>query len=170
MTSDRIQVGRVIGVHGVLGEVAVRTSGDTPEGLARYTTLFYVPRRGEEKRLDVESSRVHRGVALVKFLQVATRDEAEALVGGLLEIERADLKPADEGRHYVVDVIGLPVFSTEGVPIGTVRDVFETGANDVFVLDVAGREVLVPVVDHVVKEIDTVGKRIVIEVLEGLLD
>lgn len=170
MTSGRIEMGRVIGAHGVGGEVAVRTTGDDPLGLERYETLVWVPRRGEERRLDVESCRVHKGVALVKFAGVSTRDEAEGLVGGVLVLPREDLVPAEEGRHYVVDLIGLPVVSTSGEPIGTVKEVFETGANDVFVLDVAGREVLIPVVDHVVKDIDTVGRKIVIEVLEGLLD
>jgi 16S rRNA processing protein RimM len=109
-------------------------------------------------------------VALVKFRGVNRREDAEDLVGGTVNVPREELKPAEEGRHYVVDLIGLPVQTTTGELVGNVKDVLETGANDVFVLDVNGREVLIPVVDHVVKEIDMAGRKIVIEVMEGLLD
>ena len=160
----------MVGAHGIAGEVAVRTTGDTPEGIGRYTSVTWTPIRGAERRVTIASCRVHKGVALVRFNEVTTRDEAEGFVGGTLSVPRDELAPAAEGRHYVVDLIGLPVVSTSGEPIGTVKEVFETGANDVFVVDVGGREVLVPAVDHIVKDIDVKGRRIVIEVLEGLLD
>jgi 16S rRNA processing protein RimM len=170
-SESRVALGRVIGVHGLAGEVAIRASGDSPEGIARYEVVTWAPAlQGEEHRLDIESCRIHKGVALVKFRGVNSRDEAEELVGGTLTVPRGDLKPADEGRHYVVDLIGLPVETTTGEAVGSITDVIETGANDVFVLDVNGREVLIPVVDHIVKKIDMTGRKIVIEVMEGLLD
>jgi 16S rRNA processing protein RimM len=170
-SESRIALGRVIGVHGLAGEVAVRASGDSPEGIARYEVVTWAPAlRGEERRLVIEASRIHKGVALVKFRGVNRREDAEDLVGGTVNVPREELKPAEEGRHYVVDLIGLPVQTTTGELVGNVKDVLETGANDVFVLDVNGREVLIPVVDHVVKEIDMAGRKIVIEVMEGLLD
>src|SRR5512140_2367742 len=151
---ERIELGRVIGVHGLAGEVAVRTTGDSPEGLGRYAALTLVRPRGVEVRLDVESCRVHKGVALVKFSQTANADEAEELVGGTLVLPRGELKRPAEGRHYVADLIGVMVETTGGEPVGAVEEVSETGANDVFVVRVGEREVLIPVVDHVVKEID----------------
>jgi 16S rRNA processing protein RimM len=160
----------VVGVHGISAEMAVRTTGDSPEGICRYHSLTWTPVRGGERQVTIASCRVHKGVALVHFNEVTTRDEAEEFVGGTLSVPREDLLPAAEGRHYIVDLIGLPVVSTKGEPIGTVKEVFETGANDVFIVDAGGREVLVPAVDHIVKEIDVPGRRIVIEVLEGLLE
>jgi 16S rRNA processing protein RimM len=167
---DRIEMGRVVGVHGLTGEVAVRTTGDDPQGLGRYKSLSWVRERGGEKLLSVESCRVHKGLALLKFTEIDSRNDAETLVGGRLELPRGDLLPAAEGRHYVVDLIGLEIVSTAGDSLGRVREVLETGANDVLVVDHDGREVLVPLVDHVVREIDTARGRIVIEVLDGLFD
>jgi len=169
-SENEIPLGRVIGIHGLSGEVAVRTTGDTPEGLGRYAEVTWEPPRGAPRRLRIEGCRVHKGVALVTFGDVTDADTAEALVGGTLKVTRRDLPPAEEGRHYVVDLIGIKVESAQGEPIGVVTEVIETGANDVFVVDAGGREVLIPSVDHVVKEIDMTGRRMVIEVLPGLLD
>jgi 16S rRNA processing protein RimM len=70
----------------------------------------------------------------------------------------------------VADLIGLRVETTDGRTVGLVRDVLETGANDVYAVDVEGREVLIPAVDHVVRLIDVENGRVVIEAMEGLLD
>lgn len=170
MDSGFIELGRIIGVHGLAGEVVVRTTGDSPEGIGRYAALLWRPARGAERRLEVESSRVHRGKALVRFAGVGDRDRAQELVGGGLGLPRAMLRPAGDERHYVVDLIGLAVETTDGRRVGTVRDVMETGANDVFAVDAGGREVLIPAVDHIVRLVDVAGGRIVIEAIEGLIE
>jgi 16S rRNA processing protein RimM len=170
MDSGFIELGRVVGVHGLAGEVVTRTTGDSPEGIGRYSTLFWRPVRGAERRLEVESCRVHRGKALLRIAGVGSREEALALVGGGLGVPREMLQPAGDGRHYVADMVGLAVETTDGRRVGTVREVMETGANDVYVVDADGREILVPAVDHVVRQVDVAGGRIVIEAIEGLLD
>jgi 16S rRNA processing protein RimM len=170
MVNGFIELGRIIGVHGMAGEVVVRTTGDSPEGIGRYPALLWRPARGAERRLVVESWRVHRGKALVRFAGVGGREQAQELVGGGLGVTRETLQPAGDGRHYVVDMIGLAVETTDGRRVGTVRDVIDTGANDVFAVDADGREILIPAVDHIVRQLDVAGGRIVIEAIEGLLD
>jgi 16S rRNA processing protein RimM len=109
-------------------------------------------------------------MALVKFRGYSDRARAEELIGGSLKIPRERLKPAGPDRYYIADLIGLSVETAEGRRIGVVRDVLQTGANDVYVVDVEGREVLVPAVDHVVKSIDLARGRLVIDLVDGLLD
>ena len=75
-----------------------------------------------------------------------------------------------ENEFYYRDVIGCEVFLTDGVRIGVIEEIIATGANDVFVVRGDGKEVLVPVIEDVVKEIDIEGKRVVIEAIPGLLD
>lgn len=170
MDSGWIELGRIVGVHGLAGEVVVRTTGDSPDGIGRYASLQWRPVRGDERTLDVESLRVHRGMALLRFAGVGDREQAQELVGGGLGVPRAVLRPPGEDRHYVVDLIGLAVETGDGRRVGTVRDVIETGANDVYAVDAGDREILIPAVDHIVRRVDVAGGRIVIEAIAGLLD
>jgi 16S rRNA processing protein RimM len=95
---------------------------------------------------------------------------AEPLKGKNVFADENDLPPPAENEFYYRDVIGCEVFLTDGVRIGVVEDIIATGANDVFVVRGEGKEVLVPVIEDVVKEIDVEGKRVIIEAIPGLLD
>jgi 16S rRNA processing protein RimM len=95
---------------------------------------------------------------------------AEPLVGKSVFADENDLPPPGENEFYYRDVIGCEVFLTDGTRLGAIEDIIATGANDVFVVRGAGKEVLVPVIEDVVKEIDAASKRVVIEAIPGLLD
>lgn len=173
-----ITLGIVIGGFGLRGEVIVKVTGDSPEGLGRYESFFWSPGSVSPGPPDPEKSRtvtpewvrVHKGKALIRFRGVTRREEAEPLIGGLLWLPRSALKPAGEDRFYVVDLIGLNVETTSGETIGPIRDVLENPANDIFVVDAGGREVLIPHVGTIVKEVNLAAGRVVIEPLPGLLD
>ena len=166
-----VDLGTVVTVHGLRGEVVVQTAGDGPEGITRYGGLYWFPPGGAAgKPVTIEEFRVHRGMALLKIEGVDGREEALEYVGGRIRVRRTALVPLEDGRYYVIDLIGLNVETTDGRSIGPVRDVLETGANDVYVVDHDGREVLIPAVDTIVKSIDVAGGTIVIEAMEGLLD
>ncbi len=170
MDSRWVDVGTVVSIHGLAGELVVRTAADDPEAPTRYRTMHWYTRDGSEKEMTVESSRIHKGMALIKFRGVDDRDEAQEFVGGRFRVRREELVPLEEGRFYVVDLIGLSVETTDGRKIGPVRDVLQTGANDVYVIDYEGREVLIPAVDAIVKSVDPSSGKIVIEAMDGLLD
>jgi 16S rRNA processing protein RimM len=95
---------------------------------------------------------------------------AEPLKGKNVFADEAELPPPGENEFYFRDVIGCEVFLTDGRRIGIVEDIIPTGANDVFVVRDEGKEVLVPVIEDVVKEIDVASRRVVIEEVPGLLD
>ena len=95
---------------------------------------------------------------------------AEPLRGKNVFADERDLPPPAENEFYYRDVIGCEVFLTDGRRIGTVDEIIATGANDVFVVRDEGKEVLVPVIEDVVKEIDVAAKRVVIDAIPGLLD
>lgn len=181
MVDDKtpITLGIVVGAFGLRGEVVVKVTGDTPEGLSRYASFFWSPGSGAPAPADPEKSRpvtpewvrAHKGKALVRFKGVTHRVQAEALIGGLIWLPRAELKPVDEAdRFYIVDLIGLLVETTAGEPVGRIREVLENPANDIFVVEADGREVLIPHVGHIVKRVDPAGGKVVIEPMPGLLD
>lgn len=95
---------------------------------------------------------------------------AEALIGKTVFADESDLPPLEENEFYYRDVIGCEVFLTDNTRVGIVEDIIVTGANDVFVVRGGGKEVLVPVIEDVVKELDPAAKRIVIDPMPGLLD
>ena len=95
---------------------------------------------------------------------------AEELIGKNVFVDESELPPPEENEFYYRDIIGCEVFLTDGTLLGVIEDILATGANDVFVVRGEGKEVLVPVIEDVVKEIDAASKRVVIEAIPGLLD
>ena len=166
-------LGRVIGVHGLAGDVVIRTENDDPMNIARYPRLQWLEpasRRSKDRSLELEACRIHRGAALVRFAGITDRDGAEELVGGTLAIPRSELLPAPEGTVYVADLIGITVVTTGGDTVGPLTAVYPGSGHDVYGVTKDGREVLIPAVEPIVVELDMDARRLVIDPPEGLLD
>lgn len=117
----------------------------------------------------IGSLRSQNSFFLITFDGVFDIDAASRYEDSVLLIER-DSVPLEEGEFFYDQIIGLSVITTEGAVIGVVADIFETGSNDVYVVRQDDREYLIPAIRDVVKGIDVENKRIVIQVMEGLLD
>jgi 16S rRNA processing protein RimM len=157
-------VGRVVAPFGVRGEMRVALETEFPERLAR-RPLYLGP---ERRLMRVERVRMHQRDALVKLASIETPEAAAELRGAELYIAQEDAAPLPPGRYYLHQIIGLPVWTTTGERYGEVRDVLSRPANDVYVVQHEGREVLMPAISDVVKAIDLDAGRIVIEVVPGL--
>ena len=118
----------------------------------------------------VEVAQLGRGTLRLMLEGVTDANLAEALRGKNVFADERDLPPPGENEFYFRDVIGCEVMLTNGERIGVVEDIIVTGANDVFVVRGEGKEVLVPAIEDVVKQIDVASKRVVIEAIPGLLD
>lgn len=166
-----IAVGEILSPHGVRGEVKVRPLTDFPE---RFYLLETVQVKLGEKMLQyrIEECRVLQHEVIIKFAGVCDRDAAATLRGGLIEIPPEEVMPLPEGHYYVFQLLGLPVYTVEGELVGRLKDVLPTGANDVYVVTDSrtNREILVPAIKEVIKEVDLDGEKIIINPLPGLLD
>ena len=127
MGSDLIQVGRVAGAFGVRGEVRITSFTAEPLALLDYKAL---KREDGSPGLTLTSGRVAKGGVVVRAKEVETRDQAEALRGLKLYIDRAALPAPDEDEFYVTDLIGLAVVTADGEALGTVKSVQDFGAGD----------------------------------------
>jgi 16S rRNA processing protein RimM len=148
----QLMVGRAIGTHGLIGEVKVLLTTDEPENLLNVNQLLV----GEQRvPYTVESIRFHKGMALIAFEEIADVDAAEALRGSALRISGADVRPLAENEYYLYQVVGIEVRTESGEVIGTVTDVIETGANNVFVVTPTdgGKELLFPSIPDVVVDL-----------------
>jgi 16S rRNA processing protein RimM len=163
---ERVAVGRINAPWGVRGHVKVTPLTANPERIAEGATVYL---RGAPTR--IEEVKTPRGYPVVLFQGVRGLDDAEMLRGEVLEIDESDLPPLPEDEYYVHDLIGLPVSTTDGRDLGEVADVLQTGSNDVYVVRRPGaRDVLIPVLEGIVVDVDLQAARILVEPVPGLLE
>lgn len=169
---DYVAVGTITRPHGVRGEVRVMPVDTDVDRLLELSAVYCSPPKGgERRRFVVVRARPDRGAALMTLGGVDTRDAAEGLRGWLVEIPGAWVKPLPPDRYYVFELVGCRVETVAGEHLGEVVDVLATGANDVYVVeDDRGRQVLIPAVRAMVKEVDVAAGRIVIDPWPGLID
>lgn len=164
----RITIGKIIAPHGVRGEVKVLPLTDFPE---RFQNMKSIWLDLQGTALDVEKVRVVNDTILVKFKGTDDRDMAEKLRNGLLQVMPDELTPLPEGHFYRFQIIGLAVFDPAGLPLGSVSDILETGANDIYVVkNGQGKELLIPALKKTVHSIDIAAGRMVVEIPPGLSD
>jgi 16S rRNA processing protein RimM len=164
---DFLVVAQVLAPHGIRGEVKCRIVTDFPnKRFKRGSTLFV-----DGVSCTLQAARVQGQTALLKFEGIADRDAAERLRGKAVQIKLDDAVALPKGQFYWHQVIGLQVQDAmTGDSLGTITDILETGANDVYVATTnTGGEFLIPAIKDVVKDIDPAQGRVLIAPLPGML-
>lgn len=163
-----LEIGKIVGTHGIRGEVRIDPWCDSPEFLCAFRTL-YLDAQGTQA--IAVSARPHKHIALVKIKGVDSIEDAERLRGRVVYMNRDDIT-LGEGVNFVQDLIGLDVRDADdGSSYGTLTDVLRTGANDVYeVTAPGGSKTLVPVIDEVVISRDVDGGCVLIRPMKGLFD
>jgi 16S rRNA processing protein RimM len=162
-----VAVGRIARAHGIRGEVAVQPLTEVESRFSPGSVLGLE----DGRKLTVAASRPHQNRLLVRFKEIADRNAAEALRGEVLVVPASDSPTiADDDRFWVREIVGLEVVTGDGRVVGRIRDVLGNPANDVWVVDAGGRDVLIPAIRDVVVEVDRDAGRVVINELPGLLD
>ncbi|MDU2065168.1 MAG: ribosome maturation factor RimM [Sporomusaceae bacterium] len=165
MRPEFISVGKIVAPHGVRGDLRIMALTDD---LARFEKLQHVFLE-QTTKLTIESVKYHKGSVLLKFKEHASRNDVESLRGKLLYITQDQLIPLPEGRYYHFDLIGLSVYDEAGQLLGTLKDILETGSNDVYVVeaeDVQSKPILVPALKKVVKSIDLTEQKMIVKLQE----
>lgn len=179
-------LGRVVGAHGLRGEVRVRSFGDGIGGLMAQGVVWLVresapPASGDSPVVDLtggvtraevrDRGAGRSGEVRLSLAGVSDRSAAEALRGCLVIVPAAALEALPEGEFYWHQLIGCRVKGSDGTDVGTVCELLETGAHDVLVVeDDEGRRHLIPAADELLHEIDVERGEIIVELLPGLLD
>ena len=150
---SRVVLGRVSGLFGVQGWVKVYSHTEPRENIATYRN-WHLQCNGEWQSVRVEQGRRHGKGVVVKLAGIEDRDQAAALIGCDIAIERDQLPPLPRGEYYWTDLEGLRVVTLEGTELGRVSHLFATGANDVMVVQ-GERERMLPFVQpDVVRRVD----------------
>lgn len=165
MKSNLLKAGKIVNTHSLRGEVRIYPYCDDAEFLCEFESLYV-----ESEIMDVVSSRVHKGQALVKFDGINSINDAEKLVGSIVYIDKDEVE-LEEGRYFIEDIKGLDVYDVDTNELyGKVINVIETGANDVFEVKNDEKILLVPKIDDVIKEIDLEKGIILIKPIKGLFE
>lgn len=166
---DLVEVGRVVGVHGVKGEIKVLLYGTLPE--FRWDSVFLdggdKGRAGRSFR--VLNVRAHKNILIFALDGCRDRDLAGTLVGMDVHVRRDELPEPAPDEYYHHDLIGMGVDSDDGRELGRITGIISTGGNDVFEVEGPYGEVLVPVIEKTIVTVDLTNKKVVVRLLEGLL-
>lgn len=159
----RIVIGKIVAPHGVRGDIRIMPLTEKPEQFLDLDYLFLK----DNRKLTIKNARFHKRMVLVTTEEINDMNTAELLRNQEVLINAEDLPELDEGKFYVADLIGLPVYDEQGTKIGTFKDSLSTGSNDVYIISVPGaKDILLPALKIYVKEINLVEKRIVVTLPE----
>ncbi|HJB00093.1 MAG TPA: ribosome maturation factor RimM [Candidatus Mediterraneibacter merdavium] len=163
-----LQVGVISSTHGIRGEVKVFPTTDDP---ARFKKLKKVllDTGKEQLELELQSVKFFKQFVIAKFKGIDNINDIEMYKGKSLFVPREDAVELKEDEYYIGDLIGMEVFTEEG-RFGVLKDVMETGANEVYVIDSDEHgEVLIPAIKQCILDVDIEGKRMKIRLMEGLI-
>jgi 16S rRNA processing protein RimM len=162
-------VGLIVAPFGVRGQVKLRAITDRPEHLTRVKTIYLGDARSATQLTQLFEHKP--GLLVLSLKDVTTREAADDLRGTEVYIHEKDALPLDEDEYYLHQLYDLQVETVAGETLGRVREVLETGANEVLVVARPGQaDALIPMTREVVQQLDIAGGRIVIQPLPGLLD
>ena len=162
---EYLVVGEIVAPFGIRGEVKVLLDTDFPDLVLQAKVLWI----GDPPvRYAVEAARPHQQMAVLKVAGCDDRNAAEALRGELVQVPAADVPAPAEGEYFYYQLIGLEVWTEEGELLGRVQDIASTGNNEVLLVKGPRGEVLLPVIEAVVRQVDLPSGRILVHLLEGL--
>ncbi len=167
---DLLAVGRVVKAFGISGELIVQPMTDNPDRFKRLKSVFIGRDSSTTHAATMERVSVEQRGIRVKLRGVDDRNGAEALTGALIFVDDEHRVRIPRGRYFIHDIIGMTVVDEEGAVRGTVRDVMRMPANDIYVIDRNGTEMLLPAVKEFILDIDVPRRRMTVHLIEGMLE
>ncbi len=168
MLNQYLEAGKIVGTHGLKGELRVDPWCDSAQALAGLKNLYL---ENGARRMEVVSARVHKTQLLLQLKGIDSIEQADALRGKILCIDRTDL-PLEEGRYFVQDLIGLNVFNADSfIYYGKLTDVLYTGANDVYqITSESKKDYLIPAIQDVIINVNIPEGKMLIRPMRGIFE
>lgn len=164
-----LQVGVISSTHGIRGEVKVFPTTDDVKRFKKLKKVILDTGR-EHLPLEVESIKFFKQFAIVKFKGIDNINDIEKYKGKSLLVDRENAVKLRKDEYFIADMIGLQVYTEDGEAFGVLKDVLETGANDVYIIDSPKHgEVLVPAIKQCILDVDIEGQKMTIHLMEGLV-
>jgi 16S rRNA processing protein RimM len=161
-------VGKIVGVHGIRGNLKLLPYIESPALLSTGESVFLGSPAAAEKPFVIRWAKPHQRIFLMALEDVDDRDAAERIVGLDVFMEKSRLPDLEDGSYYWSDLIGLAVQTVDRQPLGTLSSIFRTGSNDVYVVRAGDDETLIPALASVVKAVDLENGTMTVALPEGL--
>lgn len=168
---DMLKVGIITSTHGVKGEVKVFPTTDDVNRFKRLKQVFLD--NGMEKiPLEIEGVKFFKQMAILKFKGIDNIDDVIKYRQKELYVLRKDAVKLKPDEYFIADLIGITVFDEQGMKLGELTDVMTTGANDVYIVQMSelDKEILIPAIKDCILSIDVKQKKMIVHLMEGLLD
>lgn len=149
-----LEIGQIVNTFGIKGQVKIVPFTDD---ITRYDELkeIYVEKKNELKLFQIEQVNYKKNMVILKLKGIETVEEAEKLRNCYLKIDRKDAKELPKDTYFIVDLLGLDVYTDEGKLLGKVDDIYNAGSSDIYVVkDELGKQILLPAIKDVLKEVD----------------
>ena len=165
-----LEIGQIVNTFGIKGMVKIKPF--TEKTKKRFDNLkkVYIKTKKEKKEYEIEEIKYHKEMVLAKFKGIETIEEAEKFRNSYLLINRENEKPLEKGTYYIVDMVGLEVYTDEGDKLGILDDIFNSGSSDIYVVkNELGKQILLPAIKEVIENIDMENRKITVHLIKGLM-
>lgn len=165
-----LEIGQIVNTFGIKGQVKIVPFTDD---ITRFDELkeIYVEKKNELKLFQIEQVNYKKNMVILKLKGIETVEEAEKLRNYYLKIDRKDAKKLPKDTYFIVDLLGLDVYTDEGKLLGKVDDIYNAGSSDIYVVkDELGKQILLPAIKDVLKEVDLENQKIIVHLIKGLVD
>lgn len=165
-----LEIGQIVNTFGIKGQVKIVPFTDD---ITRFDELkeIYVEKKNELKLFQIEQVNYKKNMVILKLKGIETVEEAEKLRNCYLKIDRKDAKELPKDTYFIVDLLGLEVYTDEGKLLGKVDDIYNAGSSDIYVVkDELGKQILLPAIKDVLKEVDLENQKIIVHLIKGLVD
>jgi len=171
LQGDLVMIGEVVKPHGIRGELKVYPFSEQPENFRKYKKIVLQKTAEEEPATySIARSREQGKFVILQLVGIATREEAEALLGSRVWLDNSELPQLETDEYYWHQLKGLRVETETGVQLGKVAGLFSTAATDIMVVTGAGEEFMIPVKGDFIKEINSREGRVIVAPPPGLLE
>lgn len=166
---EYFEIGQIVNTSGLKGILKIKPFTDDIKKFSNLKTIYIKTKSGLTE-FKIEQVRYVKNMVMLKLAGIDTVEEAEKYRNLYIKILRDQEEELEEGSYYVVDILGCKVNTDANQELGKIVDVFQTGSNDVYVVkDEQGKQILLPAIKQVIKNVDIKNKIIIVHLLEGLV-
>ena len=165
---EYISIGQIINTYGVKGELKIYPLTDN---IDRFNDLkdIYIELNKELKNFEIEYTKCLNNLVVIKLGGIDDVDSAKKLQNYYIKVHRDNAIKLPENTYFVCDIIDAEVYTVEGLYLGKVNDVIQTGSNDVYIVKKQNSEILIPALKIIIKDLNIIEKRIIVDLPEGLI-
>ena len=164
-----LELGQIVNTFGIRGQVKVKPFTDDIKKFDTFKEIF-VEKKNQLQLFQIEKVNYSKGMVILKLKGIETPEQAETLRNCYIKMDRKNAKKLPEGTYYIADLIGLQVYTDSGELLGKVDDIYNSGSADIYVVkDELGKQILLPGIKDVIKQIDVDNEKIIVHLIDGLI-